>query len=1036
MANINSDAFWGLIEGSTDDDTITLTGKGSTIQSYRGNDLIELGKNSWTGNNLVYAGAGNDTIKINSSATVYGDAGADYFGVYGIQGVGGNLILDGGAGADYFYLDTSSLSKYLSYTISNTTITGGDGSDTVRINPAVKNISAVITDFSADDVFVNDTDDVAGEFLTYSTTSNGVVLQDSDPNTFSVTLKGVSISDIANAKYVYDGGSTTFGEIFGISGGGVSISNYTPNTVINGSDYDDTITNLTGGYNSTIYAGAGNDSIREYSFSNKIYGGAGNDTILNVGESSTLDGGAGNDFIYVASGTAGKNTIYGGAGNDIISLGGGKGSNGYYSSDYGGDKNLIIYNSGDGNDIIYNFYNTDTLQVAGAKYTTTTSGNNLIVGVGNSSITLSGVTSANIKGTLGGGSNSLYIEGTSGADNITNTLTGATINALAGNDTVYNTGDSVSINGGDGNDSIVNDVSGSGSAGSKVTIFGGNGNDFIANDNTYGVIDGGADADTINNYGYYTSINAGAGNDSILVYGSYSTIYAGTGNDTINNNVYSDNVWIDAGAGDDYFTLNFGRNSTLIGGEGNDTIGVYKNGYSNGQLIYSIGGANSNLDGGNGNDFLETTAEYVSMSGGAGVDTIRTWGIYGTINGGAGNDSISLSSESSNNLIQYANGEGNDIIYGLKSTDTLQISGSSYTTTKSGSNLILGVGSGKITVSGGANVDFTIDGTLESEEEDTLPAGWKFTSTLATATLSTADDLDLNEDYGANIKNVNASITSGGVVIIGNDLNNSIRAGKGADLIYDGGGNDTVSLGAGADTYIYSSGNDLIQDYATVDVIQIDTENGVEVTNIETVSSNVVIETSEGNITLKSGKGKNIALVDSDGADIEINPPVDDLYIAGTSGADNISNTLAEATIDALAGNDNISNEADNVSISGGAGRDKITNDGYYTTINGGAGVDTIENYGDYNIYQYASGDGNDTIIGFTENDTLTITSGNYSYSISGSDFVVKVGSSTIKLVDAANKIIHINNEEIPPVTSDLPEGWKYGTSSKTRGCW
>ena len=254
MSNINSDAFWSLIEGSTGDDAITLTGKGSTIQAYRGNDLIELGKNSWTGNNLVYAGAGNDTIKINSSATVYGDAGNDYFGVYGIQGVGGNLILDGGAGDDYFYLDTSSLSQYLSYTISNTTITGGDGSDTISINPAVKNISAVIMDFSADDVFVNYTDDTAGEFLTYSTISGGVVLQDYDPNTFSVTLKGVSISDIANAKYVYDGGSKTFGEIFGISGGGASISNYTPNTVLNGTDYDDTITNLTGGYNSTIYA--------------------------------------------------------------------------------------------------------------------------------------------------------------------------------------------------------------------------------------------------------------------------------------------------------------------------------------------------------------------------------------------------------------------------------------------------------------------------------------------------------------------------------------------------------------------------------------------------------------------------------------------------------------------------------------------------------------------------------------------------------------------------------------------------------------
>ena len=1220
MANINSDAYWALIEGSTDDDTITLTGKSSTIQAYRGNDLIELGSYSWTGSNLVYAGAGNDTIKINSSATVYGDAGNDYFGVYGIQGSGGNLILDGGAGADYFYLDTSSLSKYLSYTISNTTITGGAGNDTIRINPAVKNISAVITDFSAEDVFVVDTDDTAGEFLTYSTISNGVVLQDSDPNTFSVTLQGVSISDIANVKYVYDGGETTFGEIFGISGDGVSISNYTPNALLNGTDYNDTITNLTGGYNSTIYAGAGNDLIQEYSFSNNIYVGAGNDTILNVGENSTLDGGAGDDFIYVASGTAGKNTIYGGAGNDIISLGGGKGSNGYYSSDYGGDHNLIIYNSGDGNDIIYNFYNTDTLQVVGAKYTTTTSGSNLIVGVGTGSITLSGVTSANIKGTLDSGSNSLYIEGTSGADDITNTLTGATINALAGNDTVWNYAGNVSMVGGAGDDfisnwhwdnahnvkifggegadtlrNVGNNVTMDGGAGNdsiiswggNVSINGGNDNDNININNYYGkakniTADAGAGNDVIYSSGENVLINAGAGadwiniynnstgDDSVVYYADSHTINAGAGNDTIWN--YAPNSKINGEDGNDYIHSNWNEKNTISGGAGNDTISLgsdssnnliqynsgdgadviygikagdtlkitgaeYSTVTSGNDLFVSVGsysmviseGANvdftidgtldnsnsksitltsgadnySNsvagveifalagndtvyngdgasdvsifggdgkdsiynyqgnyvyIDAGNDTDYIYNKSWYSTVNAGAGNDTITNYNpLANSISGGEGNDKIYIEYVLQNNtvsggagndtiygdtinsygvLYQYASGDGNDIIYGLKSSDTLQITGGSVSSSSvNGSDVILTVGTGSITLKDAVDQSFYLNGrstVFTAEEEIEYPAGWKFNSTLASATLANADDLDLTQDYGANIKNVNASITSGGVVIVGNDLNNSIRAGKGADLIYDGGGNDTVSLGAGADTYIYSSGNDLIQDYATVDVIQIDTENGVEVTNIETVSSNVVIETSEGNITLKSGKGKNIALVDSDGADIDINPPVDDLYIAGTSGADNISNTLAEATIDALAGNDIISNEADNVSISGGAGRDKIINDGYYTTINGGAGVDTIENYGDYNIYQYASGDGNDTIIGFTENDTLIITSGNYSYSVSGSDFVVKVGSSTIKLVDAANKIIHINDEEIPPVTSDLPEGWKYGTSSKT----
>ena len=303
--NKTSDAFWSAIEGSTDNDVITMTGNGSTISTYRGDDLIELGNNSWTSSNLVYAGAGNDTIKINSSATVYGDAGNDYFGVYGLTGGNGygDLILYGGDGADYFYLDTSSLSQYLDYTISKTTITGGAGSDTININPSVKNISFVVTDFSSEDVFVNETDSDGGEFLSYSTISNGIVLQDTEPNTFSVTLQGISLSDFGKIKYAYNGGETTFGEIFGIAN---EITNRNNSRVsLKGSDGVDYISNI-GVYSSavTIDAGAGNDSIYNSGQSAVINAGTGNDTIANsgnfgyyYGSSSQIDAGAGNDYI-------------------------------------------------------------------------------------------------------------------------------------------------------------------------------------------------------------------------------------------------------------------------------------------------------------------------------------------------------------------------------------------------------------------------------------------------------------------------------------------------------------------------------------------------------------------------------------------------------------------------------------------------------------------------------------------------------------------------------------------------------------------
>ena len=73
------------------------------------------------------------------------------------------------------------------------------------------------------------------------------------------------------------------------------------------------------------------------------------------------------------------------------------------------------------------------------------------------------------------------------------------------------------------------------------------------------------------------------------------------------------------------------------------------------------------------------------------------------IKGGTGDDQISLSSSSKNNLIQYDEGDGNDIIWGLSANSTLNISAESYNSVASGDDIIVKVGDGSITLKDSRN---------------------------------------------------------------------------------------------------------------------------------------------------------------------------------------------------------------------------------------------------------------------------------------------------------------------------------------------
>ena len=263
-----------------------------------------------------------------------------------------------------------------------------------------------------------------------------------------------------------------------------------------------------------------------------VTGTAGNDELHGGSVADVLTGGAGNEFL---EGRGGADTINGGAGNDTI-----------------------VWNAGDGNDVINGGFNanphddTDTLDVA-------TNGSNLTLSAGSGSftissgagntatvseveevdITLKGGETVTISGDFTGtgiAQHTITIDGSAGT-------TGETVDASA------MTGDPIDISftGGAGDDTFI-----VGSTGANLTFNGGAGNDSIdyshatagiTVDLGSGHATGGAGTDTLSSV---ENVTATAFADTITGNGSDNTLSGGDGFDTLTG-----------GAGND----------TLIGGE-------------------------------------------------------------------------------------------------------------------------------------------------------------------------------------------------------------------------------------------------------------------------------------------------------------------------------------------------------------------------------------------------------------------------------------------------------------------------------------
>ncbi len=828
-------------------------------------------------------------------------------------------------------------------------------------------------------------------------------------------VAGLKISNSSNSKKLLVGGD-----------GNDTLSNtYASHSTLQGGADNDSIYNRSSNY-SILLGDAGNDSIyNDWSNNVSISGGADNDFIYNNwSDNVSINGGAGNDSIY---NNWGKNvTIIGGANDDFINLS--------YA-----DNNLIIYESGDGNDTIQSLFSlngTATLKISGEQYWTQKSGADVIINVDAGKITL--VDGLNNSYSLDITAKNLQsIAGTDKADTINNTLFSSTIEAAGGNDSITNSGVNVYIDSGADNDTINN-------SGDKATLQGNYGNDSITNSGAYVHIDGDEDDDFITNSGDKAEINGDYGNDSIKNNGYESTLYGGNGNDSISNEAID--VKIYGGANNDTIT-NSGAYVYISGGDNNDFI--------------TNSGDKSTIEGGTDDDTIINSGAYASISGGVGNNTITNSGAYVTINSKSGNDFISntgkyVSILSANNdkIINYGNNvtiesvyisndyqtsitnsgvnvsikgdEGNNIVTNTgsnaiieagKGNDTITNSGASVyidgeddddviINTSTGSNAIIVAGKGNdIITNSGANVSITGgDGNdsitnsganvlIQYDGGNDIIAGFNATSTLSISNgtdtyssqksgqdvlvtvgdnkiiLSNAASLSAvningtekiaetwlitNKDnpdvvIGTASKNVDASERTTNIKITANALDNSILGGKGNDTLNAGTGNNTLTGGEGANVFVYGGGKDVITDYKAGDALQI---TGVPVANVSGEDLVFDIGNTNAAITVKDILKDGAAQVKifgvseytyhkdgtiSDNKNVSLMTNYSGTFNAGDytkvdasavkQGLTIVGGKTTAATINGTALNDSIENFISNSSIMGGAGNDTIIN--------------------------------------------------------------------------------------------------------------
>jgi Ca2+-binding RTX toxin-like protein len=552
-----------------------------------------------------------------------------------------------------------------------------------------------------------------------------------------------------------------------------------PYFLSDGADIDSFI--LLPGFNTTIYALGGDDTIYAYGGVATIYGGTGSDYLYATGAGAYLDGGDGNDWL---SATGGQATLSGGNGNDwltasntadgINALDGGAGDDTLYVSGVG----TAILTGGDGNDLMYSGDDGSTTLFFG--------------GAGNDEIVAR--------------SGPAWIDGGDGLDTVAYDLsqTGVYLNLV---DQQQNAGGAageflVSIEQyflSNFGDTFIDS-----NAAATLYVYGGRGSDYLQSGSGDDWLDGGSGNDSL--YG-------GDGNDilfggnafigqGVSESGGDDLLYGGNGDDSL---IAGDgNDFLDGGAGADFMrgddgfdTVSYSdatagvridltrASSTWTGDARGDVFsGIERISLTNFADLF-IGDANANqgIFGGNGDDRLIGMGGDDGLTGGNGNDLLE---------GGDGNDVLRGDG--------FAGSPGNDFLFGNAGDDILG--------GDAGNDALWG-GSGADALDGGDGYDTAEYGDATSGVSiDLMAASSTWTGDARGDTLTSIEAFDLtafNDVFSGGDGNETVISRAGNDQLFGRGGSDRLVAGEGNDILSGGLGADVLQGDQGADIFKYSS---------------------------------------------------------------------------------------------------------------------------------------------------------------------------------------------------------------------------------------
>ncbi|MDR6160449.1 M12 family metallo-peptidase [Pseudomonas fluorescens] len=501
------------------------------------------------------------------------------------------------------------------------------------------------------------------------------------------------------------------------------------------------------------------------------------------------------------------------------------------------------------------------------------------------------------------------------------------------------------------------------------------GNFTLAGNDLSNSLNGGSGADFINGGKGADAMNGGAGND-IYIVDNIGDIVTETGTSLAEiDTVYS---YVDYTLGANVEVLN------LVGNAVNGTGNALNNSlYGNDGNNVLDGGAGADLMvGGTGNDtyIVDNVGDVISETStlASEIDTVRASVTYG----------LSANVE---NLILTGNGD----FSGIGNAQNNVITGND------GNNRMIG-GAGLDTLIGGKGNDiYSIDQAGELALVQEL-AG-EGNDTLYIEYAANAATIDLNLGNLLNVENLVVS-AAGNFTLAGNDLNNSLNGGSGADFINGGKGADAMNGGAGNDIYIVDNIGDIV------------TETGTSLAEIDTVYSyvdytlgaNVEVLNLVGNAVNGTGNALNNSLYGNDGnnrldggagLDTMVGGKGDDEYVldqagelalvseSANQGTDrllisyaaaatgslidlNLSNLQQIENVTVLAGGDfTFAGNDLNNNLAGGSGNDFINGGKGADTMSGAAGNDTyiVDNVGDVVIESSISLSEIDTVYSYID---------------------------------------------------------------------